>query len=165
MVVTLHHKTSFEARDPVPAGLAYVGGSISGGDVRDETDPAGAGLAWTINALAVNTSATLSFRATANPGTGGTPLPEGVAAIQITATDAAGNPSALSSISVTIDTMAPTAPVVTQPTDGELTNDSPVTFAGTAAAGETVRVVDPALVKGDQASLMHNREREQIQIR
>ncbi|MGI9301499.1 MAG: DUF11 domain-containing protein, partial [Gammaproteobacteria bacterium] len=47
--------------DPAPAGLSYIGGSISGGDLRDETDPAGAGLAWTINALAVNTSATLSF--------------------------------------------------------------------------------------------------------
>ncbi|MGI9303450.1 MAG: Ig-like domain-containing protein, partial [Gammaproteobacteria bacterium] len=110
-------------------------GTASAGDTITVTDPdnpgtplctvvVGAGGNWSCDAA--------------------TPLPEGVAAIQITATDAAGNASAAASVSVTIDTMAPAAPMVTEPTDGALTNDSPVTFAGTAAAGATVRVVDPA---------------------
>jgi uncharacterized repeat protein (TIGR01451 family) len=40
--------------DIVPAGVTYVAASITGGDSSDDSDPAGAGLSWTV-ATAVTT--------------------------------------------------------------------------------------------------------------
>ncbi len=52
--------------DPVPAGFTYVGGSIGGGDAFDESDPAGAGLSWTLNSVPVGTPIFVTFDAVVN---------------------------------------------------------------------------------------------------
>lgn len=52
--------------DPVPAGFTYVGSSISGGDISDDSDPTGTGLSWTINNVPVGTPTILTFDAIVN---------------------------------------------------------------------------------------------------
>ncbi|MHC4808733.1 MAG: COG1361 S-layer family protein, partial [Planctomycetota bacterium] len=57
--------------DIVPAGVTYVAASITGGDSSDDTDPAGAGLSWTVNTINSGANTTLSFQATVDAGTSG----------------------------------------------------------------------------------------------
>src|SRR4029079_19362730 len=72
-----------------------------------------------------------------------------------TASDAAGNVSAASSVlAVTVDTVAPSVPTISSSSkdsgtvgDG-VTNDNTLTFTGTAAAGATVSVYDGATPLG-----------------
>ena len=66
-------------------------------------------------------------------------LPDGDYLITVTATDEAGNTSVPSEgLSITIDTTAPAAPVITTTT--ALTNDNTPTIEGTAEAGSTVEL-------------------------
>jgi len=74
-----------------------------------------------------------------------TPLTNGDHAVTATATDAANNVSPAASQTLTIDTTAPTAPVVTSPANGASVGGTP-TFAGTAAPGATVTVRDGEIV-------------------
>ncbi len=53
--------------DVLPSGFSYVGSSIAGGDSRDESDPAGVGLRWTINSLPLNGTVDVQLQATINP--------------------------------------------------------------------------------------------------
>ena len=66
--ITLHNSgpseaTNIEVTDIVPSGFSYVGGTITGGDSRNESDPAGAGLTWAINSLAAGAESVLTFQA------------------------------------------------------------------------------------------------------
>src|SRR4029077_16858862 len=82
------------------------------------------------------------------------PLSEGAHTLTLKATDAAGNQSAASTaFHVTIDTVAPSAPVIDSVTDDEApvtgavadnghSNDTTLTIGGTAEAGSTVTVYD-----------------------
>ena len=73
--------------------------------------------------------------------TQGTALADGPHAVNATATDVAGNVSAVSNTNnFTVDTGAPAAPVVTAPASGASTNDPTPDFSGTAEAGSTVTV-------------------------
>ena len=59
------------------------------------------------------------------------------------ATDAAGNESEPSSaVTVTVDTEAPSVPVIGSPADGTITNDSIPTFSGTTEASSMVELFD-----------------------
>lgn len=58
--------TDVTVTDIVPAGFTYVAASITGGDASDDADPVGAGLAWTINSVPVNSPISLTFQATVN---------------------------------------------------------------------------------------------------
>jgi len=58
--------TNVSVTDPVPFGFTYVPASITGGDSSNDTDPTIAGLAWTLNAVPVGTTVTLTFQATVN---------------------------------------------------------------------------------------------------
>ncbi|MEU6300699.1 Ig-like domain-containing protein [Streptomyces erythrochromogenes] len=71
-----------------------------------------------------------------------TPLPDGGHTITPTATDPAGNRTEGAPISLTIDTQAPTAPVITSPADGSLLTDSTPTFSGTGDAGDTITLTE-----------------------
>ena len=66
--------TTIVVTDIVPAGLTYVGASITGGDSSDDSDPAGAGLSWTVNTLANGASTSLTFQATVDAGTAGSTI-------------------------------------------------------------------------------------------
>lgn len=59
--------TAVEVVDIIPPGFTFVSGSMLGGDVRDESDPTGVGLQWTINSLAAGAApVVLTFQATVN---------------------------------------------------------------------------------------------------
>ena len=125
------------------------------------TDPAILTLTGTAVAnstVNVYDGATLLGTATAN-GTGAwsfttAPLPDGVH--KFTATDTvSGNTSAASAImNVTIDTVAPVAPIIASfstdsGTVGDgITNDNTLTLTGTAEANATVKVFDGATLLG-----------------
>ena len=55
--------TNLEITDVLSAGYSYVPGSISGGDVQDDSDPAGSGLTWMINSLSPGSTTTLTYQA------------------------------------------------------------------------------------------------------
>ena len=58
-------------RDVVPVEIIYTPGTMTGADIRDESDPAGAGLTWTINTLTPvgpNNFVTLTFQGVVAPG-------------------------------------------------------------------------------------------------
>ena len=71
------------------------------------------------------------------PIPGGTPLPDNPHTITLVASDAAGNTSQSTPVSLIVDTQAPGAPVVT----GIVSGGTPLT--GTAEAGSTITVTGP----------------------
>jgi hypothetical protein len=76
-----------------------------------------------------------------------TTLPDGLYTIQATATDAAGNTSAVSNaLSLTIETQPPLAPTVLVPADGSVIGNALPSYSGRAEANSTVNVsVDGAV--------------------
>jgi uncharacterized repeat protein (TIGR01451 family) len=61
--VGMNTATNLDVTDIVPPGYTYIAGSITGGDSRNDADPAGTGLTWTINSLAPGASTTLTYQA------------------------------------------------------------------------------------------------------
>jgi serralysin len=74
-----------------------------------------------------------------------TALTDGVHNFTGTATDAAGNVSAAAARNVTIDTVAPNAPIIT---GNAIVNTNHVQLAGSAEAGSTVKLLDGSTVLG-----------------
>ncbi|SDT12986.1 Ig-like domain-containing protein [Microlunatus soli] len=76
------------------------------------------------------------------------PLGDGEHTIGATQTDAAGNTSpAADPVTITVDTTAPAAPVISSPADGAALNDATPTITGTGEPGATVEVfVDGASI-------------------
>jgi len=74
---------------------------------------------------------------------------DGVHSITARATDAAGNTSAASTtVTMTIDTIAPSAPIVTNPSDGAIISDTTPTIRGTSEANSTVEVLRGGVSQG-----------------
>ena len=67
-------------------------------------------------------------------------LTEATHTLEVSASDVAGNQSAVASSSFTVDTNAPNSPVVTDPANGSSLGGTPVTVAGTADPNVTVTV-------------------------
>lgn len=75
-------------------------------------------------------------------------LADGLHTLTATATDAAGNISAVSAArTFTVDTIAPAAPAITSPADGATLTSGLVRLAGTAEPGATVRVLEGTTLK------------------
>jgi uncharacterized protein (TIGR03382 family) len=70
----------------------------------------------------------------------GTALVHGIHVLSAVAKDAAGNESASAEISFTVDGLAPQSPRITSPRDGDFIKDATLLIAGTAEAGNTLRV-------------------------
>lgn len=68
-------------------------------------------------------------------------LPDGVHTLEVAATDHAGNGGATASVTFTVDTVAPTPPVIESPEEGAGFAGATVTFAGTTELGTTVRLL------------------------
>ncbi|WP_411378129.1 BapA/Bap/LapF family large adhesin [Citrobacter portucalensis] len=143
----------------VQDNTAPTTGPISNGQISNESRPALSGtgeIGATITVLSdgqaigttiVGAGGNWSFTPSAALGNGQHTL-------TVTATDSAGNTSLPSGgFTYTVDTMAPTAPVITQVADdvgplignlnnGQATNDPLPTLSGTAEANSTVRIYD-----------------------
>jgi hypothetical protein len=86
-----------------------------------------------IGTTVVNPDGTWSFTPTS-------PLPDGSHTISVTQTDGDGNTSPATSVTVTVDTTPPAAPVITGPANGSTTNNSTPRITGTGEPGATVMV-------------------------
>ncbi|MFA7019318.1 MAG: Ig-like domain-containing protein [Sphaerochaetaceae bacterium] len=119
-----------------------IQGSITAGSVTNDTTPVisgttEAGATVTAKDDVGNTLGTAIADSNGNYTiTPTTPLSEGEHYISVTAEDAAGNPFTVSSGVFTVDTTAPTAPVL-DPTDGSI-------VVGTAEPGSTITITDGA---------------------
>ncbi|HVE92631.1 MAG TPA: Ig-like domain-containing protein [Actinomycetota bacterium] len=71
-------------------------------------------------------------------------LADGTLDATASVTDAAGNTGSTSATSALKDTVAPAAPVISAPVEGVTVGGSPISVAGTAAAGDKVKVLEGA---------------------
>jgi large repetitive protein len=135
--------------DTTPPPAPVISSPASGTATNDNT-PTFTGLAEGSSTVKLyDGSSTTPIATTTATSTGtwsatpSTAMSNGVHSITATATDAAGNTSpASAAVSITIDTVAPSAPVISSPASGTTTNDSTPTFSGSAEASSTVRVYD-----------------------
>src|SRR5262245_62058935 len=143
---------------PAIASFSTDSGTVGDGITNDNTLTL-TGAAATGSTVSVYDGATLLGTVTAN-GSGAWTFTTGTLAdathsFTATASDAAGNVSGASTaLSVTVDTVAPTAPTVVSFSadsgavgDG-ITNDNTLTLTGTAPAGSTVSIYDGATLLG-----------------
>ena len=120
--------------------------SPADGTVTNDSTPTISGTAEANSTVSVYADGNLLGTTTANGSgnwtfTPGAPLADATYEFTATSTDAANNTSVDSNaVDVTIDTVAPAAPVVTSPVDGSSTNDNTPTISGTAEANSTVDV-------------------------
>ena len=143
---------------PTITSFSTDSGTVGDGITSDNT-LALTGTAAANSTVKVYDGATLLGSATAN-GSGAwsyttAALSNGAHSLTATATDAAGNTSAASAcMSVTVDTVAPSAPAISSfsndtGTVGDgVTSDNTLALTGTAAANSTVKVYDGATLLG-----------------
>ncbi|TCU57295.1 Ig-like protein group 3 [Novosphingobium sp. PhB57] len=155
----------------VPAFTAFtddVGssqGTLADGASTDDRQPAISGSADPGSTVSIYNGGTLLGTVQADVGglwtfTPSIPLAQGSHAFTITATDAVGNSSASSaSFALTIDTVAPAAPVITSVADdvgdsqgpvanGGSTDDAVPALTGTAEGGSFVSIYDNGVLLG-----------------
>lgn len=136
------------------APLAPVITAPKDGTVTNNNKPTINGTAEANSTVKVYDGTTLIGTVTADGSgrwtlTPATVLSEGTHAITATATDAAGNVSPVSNtVNITIDTRVPSAPVITDPKDGTVTNNNTPAISGTAEANSTVKVYDGTTLIG-----------------
>ncbi len=138
---------------------------ISDGTTTDDTTPTFTGSAEPDATITIRDGAAILGTAIADAAgtwsfTPATPLGDGPHAISLTATDAAGNTGPASgTVSFSVDTGAPAAPVltaigddagtVTAPiSDGTTTDDTTPTFTGSAEPDATITIRDGAAILG-----------------
>ncbi|TNV15159.1 BapA prefix-like domain-containing protein [Buttiauxella sp. B2] len=140
-----------------------VTGPLVSGQSTNDSQPALSGTAEANSTVNIYDNGAFLGATTASPTgtwsfTPSTPLPNLVHVFTATSTDAAGNLGAVSgSFTLTIDTVAPTTPVLTSVVDdvtggvfnnpltsGQVTNDARPTLNGTAEVGSTVAIFDGA---------------------
>jgi len=122
---------------------------IAGDSITNDNTLTLTGTAEANSVVQVYEGATLLGSVTAN-GSGAwsyttATLTNGAHSLTATATDAAGNVSAATALNVTIDTVAPNAPVVTGNT---IVNSNQVQLTGAAEAGSTVKLLEGTAVLG-----------------
>lgn len=126
---------------PAPVITAPTDGSTLGSALVTVTGTAEAGTTVTVNegGSPVGTATTDG----AGNWSVAITFSEGGHTIDAIATDTAGNNSAPSAaVTFTVDTTAPSVPIITLPADGAQLNTSIVTVAGTADANTTVDVIE-----------------------
>jgi fibro-slime domain-containing protein len=138
----------------VTDNVSPVTGSITSGGFTNDPTPTftGTAEAGATLRITVNGGTPTSITVPANRIWTYTPtLANGSYSFSFIAVDAAGNESPAATFSLTVDTIAPTTPVITSVNDdmppvtgslasGGITNDPTPTFTGTAEAGATLRI-------------------------
>ncbi|MET7493709.1 Ig-like domain-containing protein [Streptomyces sp900116325] len=147
---TAHHDgqitISYTLADTTPPAAPVITSPEDGGNLGDGT-PAFAGTGEVGSSVRLIDAGGIVCTATVDGSgkwscTPTTALAEGEHTITATATDGAGNTSRGRSITITIDTKPPAAPVITSPEDGGTLGDGTPAFAGTGEVGSSVRLSD-----------------------
>ncbi|WP_443477788.1 Ig-like domain-containing protein [Novosphingobium aerophilum] len=145
--------------------VGLIQGPLANGATTDDARPTLAGTAEGNATISIFDGATLVGTTTANASgawsfTPSGPLSSGPHALTVTATDAAGNQSGATTVfNLTVDTSAPTAPVITGAADdvgttqgpvasGGVTDDATPLLSGTAEANSIVSVYNGAVLLG-----------------
>ena len=145
--------------DSISDDVGSLQGLLAQGADTDDTTPTLAGRAEAGSTVRIHDNGSLLGSVTADASgnwsyTPGTPLNNGTHSFTVTAQDSAGNLSPASEpYAITIDTVVPTQPAITQVYDdqgdvtgnlssGDATDDSKPTLSGTAEANSTVIVRD-----------------------
>ena len=146
-VVSLTGVAEINSTITISDGAAVLGSAVANAEgvwnlVIDMSDDqaaalAGSGIGDNLGVTGDAPNQTQGWAFTTNP------LADGVHNFTVTSTDAAGNVSAVSALNVTIDTVAPNAPVIT---GNSVVNTNHVQLAGTAEAGSTVKLLDGTTV-------------------
>lgn len=145
--------------DTVAPGTPAIGSPNDGAILATATPEVSgtgeAGSTITLSAEASGMTGGSAFRALASLDLGATvvgadgtwsstlasALPEGEVVLVATATDAAGNAAAAGeSVTVTVDTVAPEAPVILSPENGSTVDDASPMVSGTAEPGASITV-------------------------
>ncbi|HEX8706332.1 MAG TPA: Ig-like domain-containing protein, partial [Myxococcaceae bacterium] len=125
-----------------PVVVAPANGAVTSDNTPTYSGTAEPGVTVTVIVDGVSVGTTTATGAGTWSLTPAAPLADGPHSVKATALDVAGNTSADSNTNTFIvDTVAPTAPVVTTPANGSVTNDSTPTYSGTAEPGSTVTVI------------------------
>ncbi len=133
--------------DTVAPALPVVSTPAAGSTTADNTpDFSGTAEPGATVRVFVDGSATPACSAVAGPGGAwsctASSLLDGSRSVRASATDAAGNASALTTaFSFTVDTAAPAAPVISSPVNGATLNTGTPTVSGTAEANSSVTVL------------------------
>lgn len=139
-------------------------GALTSGQTTDDARPALSGTAEANSSVRIFDNGTLlgTVQAGNNGGwsfTPTTPLTNGAHTLTVTATDAAGNISPAASFSLTVDTLAPAAPVIASVNDdvgsvtgnltrGQTTDDTRPQLNGSGEPGATLNVYDNGTLIG-----------------
>ncbi|MBW9095049.1 hypothetical protein JNB62_15275 [Microbacterium jejuense] len=143
---------NFTVDTSAPAAPVIV--SPADGDVVDTVTPPISGTAEANSTVTVTIDGAVAGTTAASPTgewtfTPGTPLADGPHTATATATDAAGNVSPVSNlVNFTVDTVAPAAPVIESPADGDVVGTATPPISGTAEANSTVTVTIDGAVAG-----------------
>ncbi|WP_156027612.1 Ig-like domain-containing protein [Candidatus Solirubrobacter pratensis] len=130
----------------VPANNALLGASPI-------TFSGNASEAGTVTISEGATSVATATPAAAGPwSTAPVAVAEGVHTYAVTLTDAAGNVSAPTSLTVTVDLTAPAAPTIRFPVDGAAQRSTTVEFSGSTEANATVTVLDGGVAKSSKSA-------------
>ncbi len=151
-VATLADATGLVIDTAAPAAPSRIGLSaatdtgLAGDNVTSSSAPVLLGLAEAGSAVSVREGGSLLGTATANARGAWSLAAAGLAQnathiLSLTATDAAGNVSAASSCTLTLDSLAPAAPTLSSSTPNGSTLTS-TTLGGTAEAGSIVSLAD-----------------------
>ena len=141
--------TNVIIQDPVPADLTYVPGSISGGDVEDESAPA-TGLTWNIGTLAGGENRNLTFDAIVNAGASASnPITNTASLVSISESEdnAANNSGSVDINAVTFDVAVTKAVSVADPEEGEEITYT-ITVENTSGADGTNVVITDSVPNG-----------------
>jgi hypothetical protein len=133
--------------DTTPPAPPAITSPVAGSTTGDNT-PTISGTAEPGSTVTVSEGGNPLCTALVDPVTGAwscepaTPLADGPHTITATATDPAGNESAPTLRTFTVDTTPPAPPAITSPAAGSTTGDNTPTISGTAEPGSTVTVTE-----------------------
>ncbi|WP_304504116.1 Ig-like domain-containing protein [Corallococcus sp. EGB] len=127
--------------DTAPPAIPVVSAPTPGQQVATAT-PVITGTAEAGSTVTVREGTTVLCVATADASGAwsctASALTDGTHTLSVTATDAAGNTSPPRTVSFTVDTSAPAAPVIASPANGSVLNAAPGTYSGTAEPNSRV---------------------------
>ncbi|MDF1564849.1 MAG: Ig-like domain-containing protein [Deltaproteobacteria bacterium] len=147
-ISTTDQSFSVDTVAPVAPTLdAPVDGAVLATDTPTFSGTAEAGTTVTVTVDGSSVCTTTADVAGTWSCTAAAALAQGLHTASATSTDGAGNATSTADQSFTVDTVAPAAPVIAVPSDGDILATARPSFSGTAEPGVTVSVtVDGAVV-------------------
>jgi large repetitive protein len=133
---------------PVAPTVSNVAGDTTPTYLTNDSTPTITGTAEANSTVEIKNASGVTLGTVTADGSGNwsftpsSPLPEGLNSLTATSTDATGNVSPVLTLPIQIDTTAPTAPTIANPTNGLITNDNTPTINGTGEPGSVFTITN-----------------------